>query len=225
MADKRDPLRRALEIDKDYWDARDDLVAIEVTLETEQILDQNPDDFDSRLRFARALYDLEDYRRSITELQRVVADKRDATAFAYLGYAHTRLGEHEKGRSYLKEAYSLHAKPNWKSWLLYIEAQAALHENPDDPEAYLKLGEDDLYWEDYDDALASLERAQQLGSDPDFVFRKMELARKGKEAKQNYDISTDYYNRGEYQRSLEYTERALKIYRKIGARQGSQIAG
>jgi tetratricopeptide (TPR) repeat protein len=213
-------LRRALEIDKDYWDARDDLVDIEVVLETEESLRSNPNDTETRLRLARALYDLEDYGRAISELQKVVESEQNATAIAYLGYSHARLGKYDMGRAYLETAYSLQPKPNWKSWLLYTEAQAALKENPNDPRAYLKLGEDDLYWEDYDDALASFEQAQKLGADPDFIFRKMEAARRGKEAERYYSISSDYYDRGEYQRSLEYANRALELYREIEAKRG-----
>ncbi|MBN2533405.1 MAG: tetratricopeptide repeat protein [Spirochaetales bacterium] len=215
-------LRRALEIDKDYWDARHDLTDIECVMETTQLLDLNANNIDARLRFARALFNLHDYDTCITELLRVLKMKRkNVTALKYLGYAYTRLGDYKEGRSFLEQAKQIDSTPGITSWLLYNEAQALLQKNPDDPEAYMKLGEDDLFWEYYDDALVDFENAQEKGADPQRVFDMMEKARTGNEAKKTYKISTDYYNRAEYDKALEYAGKAFNLYKKIGAKEGT----
>ncbi|MBN2440116.1 MAG: tetratricopeptide repeat protein [Spirochaetales bacterium] len=212
----RNYLERALEIDKDYWDARNDLVAIECIFETTRLLELNSNNLTARLRYARSLFDLNDYDASIKELNRALKMKRNnAKVLKYLGYAYTRKKEYKEGHDYLTKAYNIDPSPDLASWILYNEAQSLLEKDPQDPEGYMKLGDDDLYWQYYDDALVDFENAQNKGADPQLVFKKMEIARTGKEAKKYYDISSEYFDRGDYEKSLSYAEEAFKLYEKI----------
>ncbi|MBN1698140.1 MAG: tetratricopeptide repeat protein [Spirochaetales bacterium] len=220
-SESRKYLRQSLEIDKDYWEARNDLIDIECLLETKQLLDMNSNNVGARLRLGRALYGLEDYGQSIIELNRVIKLKRnDPVALAYLGYSYCRLGKYEQAKTYIEKAFGIRKNYNLNAWIAYIDAQILLEKNPDDPAVYRKLGENDLYWEYFDDALTDFERAVQKGADPDSVFKLMETARKGKEAKHLYSISGDFYNRAEYEHSLEYAQLARSAYREVGAKEG-----
>ncbi|TET24672.1 MAG: tetratricopeptide repeat protein, partial [Candidatus Cloacimonadota bacterium] len=86
--------------------------------------------------------------------------------------------------------------------------------------AYLKSGESNLYWEYYYSALSDFEIARKLGADTMLIYDMLTLGRKGNEAKKFYDTSTDYYNRSEYEKAIEYALKSLELYRQIGGKQG-----
>ncbi|MCK4235092.1 tetratricopeptide repeat protein [candidate division WOR-3 bacterium] len=212
---------RAIEIDNDFWDARNDLVNVECILETIQKLEDNPGDINSRLRLARAHWHIGEYERCIEELKKVIAERNnDVTALSYLGYSYTELGEFDEGKPYLEKAYSLQPIPNLKAWLLYNEGKKAISLNPKDTDGYLKLGESDLYWEYFNDALADFGLAQQMGADTELVYLNVTKARQGNEADKLYDNAGTYYSRAEYEKGIEYAEKALKLYRSIGDKSG-----
>ncbi len=218
-------LRRALEIDKNYWDARNDLVDIEYIIETSRKLKEAPGDIDARLLLGRALWHLDDYERSIAELKKVIVkNKDDVTALSYLGYAFTQTERYIEGREYLERACALQPIPNLKAWLLFNEGKDLVSKNPNNSEAYIKLGDSRLYWEHFDDALSNFELARQMEADTELVYQRKMLARQGNEAEKLYENSSKYYNRAEYKNSIEYAEKALKLYRKIGAKEGEMWA-
>jgi len=213
--------RRTLEIDTDYTAARNRLVDIESLLEAQNELQAAPNGNPARFRMAASLFSLGDYDRAIARLQDALKTPQDAArAREELGHCLIRLGKYEEGKASLEEAYRLDPKPDNRAWILYSEARLLFAKNPLDPAATLKLGEDSLYWESYDAALASFAQAQSLGADADAVFIKMELARKGKEARKQLDFSADFYNRTQYEKAVECGERALALYREVGARRG-----
>ncbi|HEX7319265.1 MAG TPA: tetratricopeptide repeat protein [bacterium] len=210
-------LHKALEIDIEYSDARYDLVALECLLETSQKVSSDPDDADTRLRYGRALYNLEDYSRAITELNTVIAKRGDdAVAWAYLGFAYNESGQLDKARDCFERSYKLHPYPNIKAWIFHNEGTSALENDPYDPAAYLKLADSDLYWEYFDEALSDCELALQMGADTQVVYEKSAIARTGLQGNELYSTASDYYDRAEYDKAIEYADSACKVYESIG---------
>ncbi len=213
----REQFLRCLEIDKDYWDSRHNLVDLEVVFETLPLLEKREKDIELVLPFAQALYDLEDYPRAMRRFEKILEmDPDNVTALTYMGYSSIKLEEFSRGKVYLERANRVRQSPDLHAWLLHTEGKMMLSRNPENPEGYIKLGEEDLYWEDYDEALSDYEYAQSLGADPDRIFELMERVRRGKEAKRFYNISDDYYRRGDFAKALEYVKKALAVYREIG---------
>jgi tetratricopeptide (TPR) repeat protein len=210
-------LQKALEIDIEYSDARNDLIALECLLETSGKLASNSDDAETRLRYGRALYNLEDYNRAIKELNAVIAKRGDdAVAWAYLGFAYNEAGQLDKARDCFQRSYKLHPYPNIKAWIFHNEGNRALDKDPYDPAAYLKLADSDLYWEYFDEALSDCELALQMGADTQVVYEKSAIARTGLLGNELYSTANDYYNRAEYDRAIEYADSACKVYESIG---------
>ncbi len=217
--------RRALEIDVGYWDARNRLMEIECVLEAQALLQAAPADNEARFRLASALSSLGDYDRAIVQLKDLLKSPRDAArALEGLGHCLIWQEKYQEGLASLEDSYRLDPKPNLKAWILYGEARLLLLKNPNDPAAVIKLGEDSLYWERYDEALSHFEKARNLGAEPDAVFVKMEVARKGKEARKQIGLSSDFYNRAQYEKAVECGESALSLYREVGARRGEMNA-
>lgn len=215
---------RVLEIDKDYWKARYGIEYIMCIDEAMEKLAQNPHDQDTRLRYGRVLWHLKDYRRCIEVLNEVISARDDDVALAYLGYAHTDLGNYDEGMRFLEASYKLNPIANTTAWMLYNESKARLAEDPNDMQAYLKSAESHLYWEHYYSALSDFKTAKELGADTMVIADKLLLARKGNEAKRLYDISTEYYNRAEYDRAIEYAQQAMELYREIGGKEGEMLS-
>ena len=213
--------RRTLEIDNGYSSARNRLVDIECILETQARLRAEPGDNEARLRLASALFNLSDYDRAIVHLKEALKSPKDAArAGMKFGQCLIRQGKYLDGNAFLEEAYRLDPKPDLKAWILYGEAHLALGQDPDDPAATIMLGEDSLYWEAYDDAISNFGRAQALGADPDVVSAKLELARKGREAKKQYDLAIEFFDRAQFEMSVACGERALGLYRELDAKRG-----
>jgi len=217
--------RRALEIDSDYAAPRSRLQDIEGILEAGESLRTEPGSGEARYRLASALFNLGDYDRSIAALKDSLKSPRDAWwANERLGYCLVRQGKYAEGKAALEEANRLHPKPNIQAWIRYSEAHSLLEKNASDPEASLKLGDDSLYWESFDEALSYYAKAQEFGADADAVFARMELARRGQEAQKQVAQSTDYYSRSQFEQAYECAERALLIYGELKARRGQVSA-
>ena len=213
--------RRTLEIDNAYSRARSRLVSVECILEIQGILQAAPGNNTARLRFAAALYDFADYDRAIFQLEEVVKSGKDvARAREELGHGLVWEEKYEEGKASFEESYRLDPKPDVRAWILFCDARLLLKKNPSDPAAMIKLGQDSLYWESYDEALSHFGHAQDLGADPATVSAKMELARRGKEAKKQLDLSVEFYNRAQYEKAVEYGERSLALYRELGTGRG-----
>ncbi len=213
--------RKALEIDSDYGDARARLIDVESIAEAREALRVAPDDGDARFRLVTALFDLDDYDRAIAESKEALRSPGDAAwANEQLGHCFIRQGKYEEGKAALEESFRLNGKPDVEAWVRYAEAQILLQANPQDPAAELKLGDNSLYWESYDAALSHFGRAQELGADVDAASARKELARKGKEASKQLDLSIDYYNRAQYEKAVECGERSRVLYHELGARRG-----
>jgi tetratricopeptide (TPR) repeat protein len=217
----RDFFRKALEIDSDYGDARNRLMEIDAILEVQALPKTSPNAGESPLRLARALFGLGDYGRAIAVLKDALkAPGAAAWANEQLGYCLARQEKYAEGKAALEESYRLQPKPDIQAWIRYIEAELLAAKQSDDPAAAFKLGEDSLYWQSYDDALANFGRARDFGADPDAVAAAMELARKGKEAKKQLDLAADHYGRGQYEQALACAQRSLELSRELKARRG-----
>jgi tetratricopeptide (TPR) repeat protein len=215
---------RVLEIDKNYWNARYGIEYLMCIDEAEEKLKGDPLDHETRLRYGRVLWHLKDYERCIEELNKVVSARDDDVALAYLGYAHTDLGNYDEGMRFLKASYALNPIANTRAWMLYNESKARLDEDPSDVSAYLKSAESHLYWEHYYSALSDFKTAKEMGADTMLITDMLLLARKGNEAKRLYDISTDYYNRAEYEMAIEYAQKALALYREVRGKEGEMLS-
>ncbi len=215
---------RVLDIDKDYWNARYGIEYIMCIEEAKERLEENPNDHEARLQYGRVLWHLKDYERCIEELEKVTAAEENAVALAYLGYAHTDVSYYDEGMRSLKAAYALNPIDNTRAWMLYNESKARLDKDPGDAGAYLKSAESHLHWEHYYSALSDFQTAGELGADTMLVADMLLLARKGNEAKRLYDISSDYYNRAEYDMAITYGEKALELYREIGGKEGQMLS-
>jgi tetratricopeptide (TPR) repeat protein len=215
----------ALDVNQDYSLAREKLAALLIISETEPLLRENPGDHENRLRYARALRTLQEYEKSNSELARILRDEpENVVALSYMGYNHSALGNYEKARRYVEKAYRIEPKQNLEAWLFDLEGDIRLKRNPDDPEGYTNLGMADLYWEYYGEALSEFEQAQRLGADPDQIFRLMEMARTGREAKRLYELMYEYLRMGNQDKALESARTAVSLYREIGLRKGSFYA-
>jgi tetratricopeptide (TPR) repeat protein len=213
--------RRTLEIDTGYDSARNGLVSLECLRETQAALSSKPGDSAARLRLAKALFDLGDYDRAIIHLEKMIASGQDvARAREQLGYCLIRKRQFETGKASLEGSFRLDPKPGVGAWIRFAEAHLLLEKNPSDPEAQIKLGEDSLYWESYDAALPLFQKALDLGGDPATVTAKMELARKGLEAKRQLGLAIESYGRAQYEKAVEFGERSLALCGELGAVQG-----
>jgi tetratricopeptide (TPR) repeat protein len=215
---------QVLEIDKDYWNARYGIEYIMCIEEAREKLKENPHDLDMLLQYGRVLWHLKDYRRCIEVLSKVTSARDDAVALSYLGYAYTDLEEYDEGMRLLKASYALKPIANTRAWMSYNESKAALAKDPNDAHAYLKSAESHLYWEHYYSALTDFSTARELGADTMLVADMLLLARKGNEARKLYDISTEHYDRAEYEKAIEYAENALVQYRSIGGKEGEMLS-
>ncbi len=215
---------RVLEIDKDYWKARYGIEYIMCIGEAKELLKENPNDHETRLRYGRVLWHLKDYERCIAVLNKVSRARDDDVALVYLGYAHTDLGNYDEGMNFLKESYKLNPIANTRAWISYNESKGGLAKDPNDANAYLKSAESHLYWEHYYSALSDFKTAKELGADTMLVADMLLLARKGNEAKRLYDISTEYYNRAEYDMAIEYVQKALDMYREVSGKEGEMLS-
>ncbi|MCJ7485327.1 MAG: tetratricopeptide repeat protein [Candidatus Aminicenantes bacterium] len=213
--------RRTLEIDNNYGSARNGLVSLECIRETLEALRSKPADNTARIRLAKALFNLGDYDRAMIHLQEMIRAGKDvAQAREQLGYCLVREEKFREGKLELDESYRLDPKPDVRAWILFSEARLLLQKNPSDPEATITLGQDSLYWESYAEALSHFQKALDLGGDPATVTAKMELARKGQEARRQLDLATDFYNRAQYEKAVEYGEQSLALNRELGAGRG-----
>ena len=213
--------RRTLEIDIGYGSARNGLVSLECLRETREALSSKPGDNVDRLRLAKALFDLGDYDLAIRHLEEVIKSGKDlAPAREQLGHCLVRKEKFEQGKAELEDSYRLDPKPDVQAWIRFAEAQLLLKKNPSDPAATIKLGEDSFYWESYDAALPHFQKALDLGGDSATITAKMELARKGLEAKRQLGLAIESYGRAQYEKAVEFGERSLALYRELGAGQG-----
>jgi tetratricopeptide (TPR) repeat protein len=212
-----------LEIDKDYWNARYGIEYLMCIDDAKKRLSEDAGDLDTKLRYGRVLWHLKDYEKCIEVLRGVISERDDDVALAYLGYAHTDLDRYDEGMRFLKASYELNPIANTRAWMLYNESNAALAQDPNDADAYLKSAESHLYWEHYYSALTDFQAARDLGADTMMVADMLLVARKGNEAKNLYDISSEYNNRAEYTKAIEYAQNSLDLYREINGKEGEML--
>ncbi|MBN2621598.1 tetratricopeptide repeat protein [candidate division WOR-3 bacterium] len=218
-------LQQAVEIDKDYWDARFDIGNLQFVIEAEEKLRADPDDLAARSLLGRALYYLEDYDRSVKELLSVVEkQKNDALALAFLGYSCNESGQYDQAYQYLSRSFKISPVANVKAWIAYNEGKRRVMKDPHDPEAYLKFGESDMYWNDFADALSDYEFARKLGADTTLVARAVIRARAGIEADNAHQTAGSYLDRAAYDKAVEYAHRAVELYQSIDAQEGEMWA-
>ncbi len=211
----------ALAIDTDYSEARSRLVSIRCVQEAKQIIKADPRNAGAYVKLGTALFDLYDYDRAIIALKQATSiDKNMAKAYTYLGYCLIRQGKYRDGRVYLADSIRLNPRADVRSWLLYTDAKLLLAKNPNDPEGYVMLGRDSMYWEDFESALTRFETASGLGADKAVLFTLMDNARKGIEAKKEYDKSTDFYMSSDFEKGMEHARAALDLYVKSGSKKG-----
>jgi tetratricopeptide (TPR) repeat protein len=217
----RDFLRRALEANLNNSAARGKLISVESLLDARETLRASPESSEARFRIVLALFDLQDYEGAMAFLKETPASPEDAAwAKEQLGYCLIRLGEYPEGKSALEEAFRLRPKPDIEAWIRFAEAQILLLNNPKDPEAYILLGQDSLYWESYDQALSYFAQAEKRGANEDTVSAMRELARKGQEANKQLSTAVEYYDRAQYEKALECGGRSVMLYRELHALRG-----
>lgn len=213
--------RRALDIDSGYALARADLVSVECILEILEMPGSKPYDNTARLRLAGALYNLSDYDRAISQLEEVHGSTKDvARAQEKIGLCLIQQGKYTEGKARLEESYRLDPKPDLQAWIRYGEARLLQENDPSAPEAMLELGENSLYWESYEEALSLFQKAVNLGADPNAASARRELARRGQAAGKQIGLWKESHDRSHFEKAVEYGEKALSIYRELGAKRG-----
>jgi CHAT domain-containing protein/Flp pilus assembly protein TadD len=214
-------LKKAIEIDNYFWDARNDLVNIECILETTINLKKDPNDWESRVRLGRAHWHIGEYERCIDEMMKVIAKRPDdVTALSYIGYAYTELGNYAEGKLYLEKAYAVRPIPGLKAWLLYNEGTQIIAKEPNNPKGYLSLGESNLFWEYFNDAITYYQEALNNGADTIFVQDKIALVNSCSQAWDQLEASKRYLSEGDYDNSFKTALKSLNSFNSIGTKYG-----
>jgi CHAT domain-containing protein/Flp pilus assembly protein TadD len=213
--------RRALELDDEYALARTRLQEVDGVVEARARLKAAPDDTDALVRLVNALWGLSDYTRAVGVLNEALRSGRDAAwVNEELGHCLIRLGRTAEGKAALEASYRLRPKPDVGAWIRYVEAQSQADALPGDPGAELALGQDSLYWQDYEAALKHFSLANSRASIADEIAAGQERARRGQEASRQLTLSSEYYGRAQYEESVERARQALAVFRESESLRG-----
>jgi CHAT domain-containing protein/Flp pilus assembly protein TadD len=214
-------LKKSLIAKNDLPKARGLLIDILCIHNELDVLQENPNDLDSRIRLARAYWAIGQDEKTFHEMEKVLEGRQnDIAALSYLGYACTELGRYDKGAAYLEKAYSLSPNPNLKAWLLYNRGKGLLEENPDSMNGFLLIGESHLHREHFEEAQSYLTKARKLGLEKEKHWEKRRLALKGIEAAKLLSSAKELYNQRHHEEAISNAEQSWERFDEIGTTDG-----
>ncbi len=162
-------------------------------------------------------YNREDYPKTLENLQKAIElGQNDVKTYKLLGMTYWQLGDFDKSAEAFKSALDIDSNDgDVANWLEFIEVEIALKKNPDDKEAYFKLGNIYYYDESYNEAISEYKRVLEYDSQHQQARRMLGKAQRALEGDELIDKGNVEYDEADYEEAIKLYKRAGDIFEEI----------